>query len=116
MENYKKKLTQRQTLLGIGLIAVAVCVLTLNYFFKADATHETDFIRGFQFGLFTGLELLMVLQIFKILGALHSEAKLKALYIAETDERMQSIRLHTFAIRGILPPGRSTLVPNAAVF
>ena len=51
----------------------------------------SDMAHGFTVGFFVGIQLLVVIGMFKIQSALRDEAKLKALYIKETDERTLAI-------------------------
>lgn len=103
LETYKKTLAQRQVIVGCGLIFISVCVLVINYFFGGIVgDHVPDFIHGFQLGLFTGLELLMVFYVVKLIRAQKNDDRLRKMYISEHDERSASIRLHTFATSGVV--------------
>lgn len=102
LENYKKSLAQRQIWVSCGLIVVSIFLLCMGYLFRdAACGHIPDFIRGFQTGLFLGLELLLVFYVVQLIAAQKDEAKLRKFYIAEHDERSASIRLHTFAASSV---------------
>lgn len=116
LAQYKKELTQRQIGLSVGILVTCVALALLNYFFKGTGSHGSDFIRGFQCGIFLGLELLMVYAASKIMSALKKEDRLKAMYIEEHDERFQSIRLHTFATSGLVSLGALAFAAVVAGF
>lgn len=97
MEAYKQKLKRRVVWLAVGTLAAIAAVATAN--FLSDNTLETsvpDFWRGyvvgFPLGLLVAYVLLMVVEMVRIRRALNNEAKLKAMYTEETDERRRMIR------------------------
>ena len=92
MEEFKKKLLQRQYLILIGLFVAASSILTISRSFDIDnqaidAEHLRDFIEGFQLGITTCLLGILLFYAAKYLAAIKNAEKLKKLYISETDER-----------------------------
>jgi len=87
MEDFKKKLQIRMTLLAIGLICIASAYL-LSYptWFAGNSPTEC-FQAGAQFGAGIALILVMVYYLVKTRTALNNSEQLKLLYISETDER-----------------------------
>lgn len=117
LEEFKTVLKRRQIFSICGVLVTFFCIFAVNGLLTAkNIGHIPDFIRGFQSGLFCGLELVMVCYIFKIRVALKQEDALKKMYIAEHDERAASIRLHTFATSGVVSLGLLALAAIIAGF
>lgn len=55
-------------------------------------TEITDMIRGFQVGIFIGLQTIMILYIVKYRKALNNQDELRKIYIEENDERTKLIK------------------------
>jgi len=80
-------------------LAVALCAAILvwgvarGYFARQDDYnfHFQDFLAGYQLGGLVGITLALVAKIFRNTRALRDEARLKAMYIKEHDERTQLI-------------------------
>jgi hypothetical protein len=98
MEQYKKKINNRIIWMAILTILVGLINVILNYYFQDKMTTISDFIRGFQVGIFCSLEVSLIYKIFKYIGALKDEKKLKLLSIAEKDERTKLIMQMTGAM------------------
>ncbi len=95
MEKFKMDLKKRlYGLVGFNLVAVAFIVLTLIYRTKiaGGSQNLSDMIRGYQFGIFTGIQVMMLKDIVNYTRALRDEGRLKKLYIAENDERSRLIQ------------------------
>lgn len=94
MERYNEVL-RKKILMCVLLIAITIpVIITLTMInAKIPSNHSTDFIKGVQFGMFFGLETLLLMNIIKFRGALNNKEKLKLLYIKENDEREKLILL-----------------------
>ncbi|WP_010297981.1 hypothetical protein [Clostridium senegalense] len=94
MERYNEVL-RKKILMCVLLIAITIpVIITLTMInAKIPSNHSTDFIKGVQFGMFFGLETLLIMNIIKFRGALNNKEKLKLLYIKENDEREKLILL-----------------------
>jgi len=94
MDDFKKKLTARQLLIGAGLLVLFCAFMLSRHYVKAapDSDYITGFIEGFQVGLLTALLAALLYYLVRNLLALRNPEKLKKLYIAETDERKQFIQ------------------------
>lgn len=90
MDNYKKKLKRRQSLFGV--LALFGSLIGIYDSFVLDRSQNDDIILCFLIGLCSGIGLLAVLQIFRYRSILNDEAKLKAEYNCENDERMKEIK------------------------
>lgn len=95
MEQYKKKISNRIIWMAILTILIGLSNVILNYIYKDQMTTIPDFIRGFQVGVFCGVEVILIYTIFKYMAALKDEKKLKQLSIAEKDERTKLIMQKT---------------------
>jgi hypothetical protein len=95
MEQYRETLKKRMGEMG-GLNAVALLfiILTGRYEFVAAGSNEniSDYIYGFQTGIFISVQIFVLLTIGKYRLALKDSQKLKELYIKENDERAKLIR------------------------
>lgn len=94
MEKFKLDI-QRRIYGFAGLILLFV----LTYYFMnrmygmGDGSNASDFIRGFQLGIFSAMVGATVVRILIYNAALRNETKLRKLHIEETDERNQLIAL-----------------------
>lgn len=94
MEKFKLDI-QRRIYGFSGLILLFV----LTYYFmnlmysNGDGSNASDFIRGFQLGIFSAMVGATVVRILVYNAALRNETKLRKLHIEETDERNQLIAL-----------------------
>lgn len=97
MENFKVKVRNRVMFMSLITILVSITyfVLLLN---RESLPEASDFIRGFQMGIFCVLELVLVFLVFKNLGSMNNEKALKNLYIEENDERKIMIMQKTGAM------------------
>jgi hypothetical protein len=90
MEKFKLDI-QRRIYGFAGLILLFV----LTYYFMnrmygmGDGSDASDFIRGFQLGIFSAMVGATVVRILVYNAALRNETKLRKLHIEETDERNQ---------------------------
>lgn len=92
MDKFKEELRNRNKLIGVVLVLVALVHVILRFF----VSDLKDMSSGFLMGMFSGLCLLAVVYIFKSQHAIHDDVKLRELYINEHDERKQMIRQKTF--------------------
>lgn len=94
MEKFKLDI-QRRIYGFAGLILLFV----LTYYFMnrmygmGDGSDASDFIRGFQLGIFSAMVGATVVRILIYNAALQNETKLRKLHIEENDERNQLIAL-----------------------
>lgn len=94
MEKFKLVI-QRRIYGFAGLILLFV----LTYYFMnrmygmGDGSDASDFIRGFQLGIFSAMVGATVVRILVYNAALRNETKLRKLHIEENDERNQLIAL-----------------------
>ncbi|MHC1734637.1 MAG: hypothetical protein AB9921_03105 [Erysipelotrichaceae bacterium] len=94
MEKFKLDI-QRRIYGFAGLILLFV----LTYYFMnrmygmGDGSDASDFIRGFQLGIFSAMVGATVVRILVYNAALRNETKLRKLHIEENDERNQLIAL-----------------------
>ena len=85
MENFKQTLRRRTIFTGL-YCAVILILIVASVVFKVS-----DLATTFTLGFGLGIEAVMVFLMVKSLGALKDDEKLKALYIAENDERQKFI-------------------------
>ena len=90
MEQFRKKIKIRMTLISIVLL-VFVAILLYNQFGAADALKES-LVFSFQTGFSASGSLVLVFWLVKNRRALADETKLRALMNQENDERMSAIR------------------------
>ncbi len=96
MEKFKEKIRLRVLLMAIVTICISVSYICLSL--NADRLPPIhDFIRGFQFGAFSVVIVILVFFLAKYLGSLKNEEALKKLYIEENDERTIMIMQKTGA-------------------
>ncbi|MDF2519800.1 MAG: rane protein [Clostridia bacterium] len=95
MEKFKSTLKNRLALIiTFNGLTVIFILLTAIYSNMTAAGSEalTDMIRGFQTGIFIGLQFAMLTLIVKYAKALKNDEVLKNLYIQEKDERKKLIQ------------------------
>lgn len=93
MEQFKRSLKVRIRLMSaVILICVAIVVVSR---FVGIGQIESEFITGFQLGLFIAIEIIFVSKMVKYRRALADEELLKKLYVEETDERRVFIATKT---------------------
>jgi hypothetical protein len=94
MENFRIVLKRRLALMGVfNGLAIVFIVITALYGRVAEGSENlAGMIRGFQFGIFLGLQLLILVLMGQYIRALRSEKAFKKLYIAENDERRKLIQ------------------------
>ena len=86
MDKYREKLKVRTNILS--LVAAVTLLIYVGLLFYRDRLPELpSFIQGFQTGVVLGIELGVISYLAKYMRALKNEAKLKKLFIEETDER-----------------------------
>ena len=96
MEKFKEKIRLRVLWMAIITICLSISYIYLSL--NSDRLPQIpDFIRGFQFGAFFGVILVLVFFLAKYLGSLRNEEALKKLYIEENDERSIMIMQKTGA-------------------
>lgn len=86
MENYKKKIINRNKG-SIVLVLLLACVIIILLNLEDKLPQVEDFIKGFSAGVFSGFEVVLIINIVKNLIVIKDEKKLKKQYIKETDER-----------------------------
>lgn len=90
MEKYKEKVRLR--VIYLTWIMLLTCLINIVLLSNRSRLPEiSDFIRGFQSGVFTGLLLVFLIFIVKYRKSMKSDEALKKLYIEENDERGQLI-------------------------
>ena len=90
MENFKHVVKHR-LIVSVVYFLIVLLLIVLSATFGRNSGFPS-FAQGFGEGFGTGIGAIMVFFIAKYAGALKSEDKLKALYIEETDERLQYIQ------------------------
>ena len=101
MENFKKKL-QFQLRILLAKLVFACSALVASYRFAeikeiSLPASAQDFVSGFQYGIIMGFLGILFFYIIRNLIAIRNPDRLKKLYISETDERKQFIRLNSGA-------------------
>lgn len=95
MEAYRKKLKTR--IIGMSCFSVVALMIVVICAVLATRTntdrHINDAALGFQCGLFASSAVLLIRRIVISVRALKYDAKCKALYIKEHDEREQAIAM-----------------------
>ena len=91
MNNYRTVLKQRIVWL-VALDVLAILFIIVSGYYAQKITFTDGFIRGSQIGLFTALQIFVLYNIVKYYGAIKDDGKLKAMHIAENDERAKFIR------------------------
>ncbi len=89
LTRFRSKLKMRLRWAGLYNLFVVLIIFVNRYI--GNHYSLSDSASGFTTGVFIGIELLVVIGIFKIQSALNDEAKLKMLYIKEHDERTLAI-------------------------
>lgn len=90
MEKYKEKVRLR--VIYLTWIMLLTCLINIVLLSNRNRLPEiSDFILGFQSGVFTGLLFVFIIFIVKYRKSMKSEEALKKLYIEENDERGQLI-------------------------
>lgn len=89
LTRFRAKLKKRLRWAGLYNLFVVLIIFVNRYI--GNRYSLSDSASGFTTGVFIGIELLVVIGIFKIQSALNDEVKLKMLYIKEHDERTLAI-------------------------
>ncbi|RUT40519.1 hypothetical protein EJP82_24785 [Paenibacillus anaericanus] len=90
MEKYKEKVRLR--VIYLTWIMLLTCLINIVLLSNRNRLPEiSDFILGFQSGVFTGLLFVFIIFIVKYRKSMKSDEALKKLYIEENDERGQLI-------------------------
>jgi hypothetical protein len=97
MEKFAKKVKSRSLIMSLVTIFIGLTIVILMII-QNKLPNLPDFIRGYQFGITTGLIVIMVYYIVKDLISLRDEKSLRKLYIEETDERNKTIMQQTGAV------------------
>ena len=107
MDKFKAKIQKRIFVMAFILIILAV-IYFIFPLYAAELPPIPDFIRGFHFGAFIGIELALVFFIVRFIVSLRTIESLKKLYIEENDERTKMIMQKSGAIgMGICMAGLS---------
>lgn len=95
MEKFRSALKKRLALM-IGFDGFAIILIALTGFYgnmtAGGKENLTDFIEGFQVGIFFALQIMILVSLVSYAKALKSESSLKKLYIKEKDERRKLIQ------------------------
>ncbi len=89
LARFRSKLKKRLMWAGVYNLFVVLIILVNRYL--GNKFSFSDMASGFTTGFFIGIELLVVIGMLKIQSALKDDAKLRALYIKEHDERTIAI-------------------------
>lgn len=95
MEQYRKILNKKLTLMTIFTVFTATFIILTGAFFNMTANINediSDMIPGFQVGVFIGFQITMLIYIAKYRKALKTEDELNKMYIKEHDERTKHIK------------------------
>lgn len=95
MEKFREVLIKRLIIIVvINVLVIALILITgVSAMNAADGNEEVaSFIKGFQFGIYLGLQGIAILIIIKYFKALKDETQRKKLYYAEQDERSKLIQ------------------------
>lgn len=97
MEKFKEKIRIRTIYMSIIVICIAIVnfVLIIN---ENNLPEIPEFAKGFQEGVFTGLELCLIFFLTINVVAIKNEQEMKKLYIKENDERTIMIKQKSGAI------------------
>ncbi len=98
MEKFRAKIQKRVLILSLTAIFTAAVYLLLVSGLIMDTPSVPDFVRGFNMGAFSGVELVLVFFTVKYSVSMKNEAALKKLYIEENDERRKMIFQKTGAV------------------
>jgi hypothetical protein len=90
MDKFKRKIRVRIIWMSAVLICIAFVYIALALA-KDNLPVIPDFIRGFHTGVFTGIEIMILLVIVKYIASVRKEESLKKLFIEENDERKMAI-------------------------
>lgn len=91
MEQFAKSLS-RKLILAKWTSGLSLIVVLLFYFYHGQIqSNETDFVRGFQLGVFIGIQLLLLKTMTKTRTTLKNPQDLRSMYIKESDERTRLI-------------------------
>ena len=96
LEDYKKELANRISVLVILCVVALLAVLFGNFYLKEQFPLKgniTDYVVGF----FTGLEIVSLLYMGTLIRAYKNETALKEMYTKERDEREILIRMKSGA-------------------
>lgn len=114
MEQYRVKLKRR--LAVSAFYNAAVLALVFGIHFVGRRSNASDIAMGFSSGVLIGLQAVMLFFIGKYWAALRDERKLRALYIAEQDERTRFIEAQIGGIGINVIIGGLTLGVAVAVY
>jgi len=97
MDEFKKKLRNRQILIFVAMLGATGAFILSSCLEKESATPENlrDFIGGFQVGVAAGLLGVLIVFAARYFMAIGNPERLKKLYISETDERRLFIKQKT---------------------
>ena len=113
MENYKKRIKHRIALTSIYAAVVLILLATgIIHAFGGIASHAIGYTTGFC----VGIEFVALYLTCRYGAALRNEDKLKALYIAENDERQKHIRTQMGSTSSIIVLAGLALGSVAAAF
>lgn len=90
--NVYRSALRRRILRLVALDALAIVFIILSGYYAPKLTFTHGFIRGTQIGIFTALQVFVLINILRFCQALKDDGKLRTLQIAEKDERAKFIR------------------------
>lgn len=92
---FRKKLRARNRYTIVAILGTGALFLVLMLSRREQLSAMLDFAQGFELGAFLGMIGGLLLSLINNLGALRKPARLKELYIKETDERNLLIQQKT---------------------
>ena len=94
MELYKKKLQTRFSFLILYNSILILFVAAFGFFHPTAGSSESmaDFMSGVNVGIYALIQLYLVFRLAKYVAVLNDDAKMKALFIYENDERRKMIQ------------------------
>lgn len=91
MKEFREKLEKKVRIYSLFACFSCLVFFGCNFIFEG----ASDFAKGLITGFFSGIMLVMIYYLSQMFAALKNEAKLKEMYIAETDERNIAIGKET---------------------
>jgi hypothetical protein len=98
MDKFKGKIQKRVMMLSMTAMFTAAVYIVLVSGLVMETPSVPEFIKGFNMGAFSGVELILVFFTVKYFVSMKNEATIKKLYIEENDERTKTIFQKTGAV------------------
>ena len=122
MQDYGKNIRRRLaalavcTLLAVAVVAAAFLLATRNEVLVETGSYLDGFSRGVPAGMFSAFAVLMIVQMVRCGRALQNEERLRAMYVAEHDERKREIRRRMAELSCFFTAGALVVGVTAASF